>query len=65
MTTINVEWAQKNGYLKLPSALTFKEDVCALFGLEIGNVDKNMRASGQIFTRRVDPTNKELMEVPF
>lgn len=63
--TFFVEWAQKNGYLKLPSALTFKEDVCALFGLEIGNVDKNMRASGQIFTRRVDPTNKELMEVPF
>jgi hypothetical protein len=60
-----MEWAQKNGYTKLPSALTFKEDICALYKVEIDYTGEEKRASQQIFTRRIEPTVNELMEVPF
>ena len=60
-----IEWAQKNGYTKLPSVLTFKEDICALYNVEIGFIGEEHRASQQIFTRRKEPTKLELMEVPF
>jgi hypothetical protein len=60
-----IEWAQSNGYSKLPSALTFKEDMCALFNVEIDFVGPEKRASQQIFSRRIEPTNLELSEVPF
>jgi putative DNA primase/helicase len=60
-----LEWAQKNGYTKLPSVLTFKEDICVLYNVEVNNIDPNGKASGQIFTRRIEPTKSELEEVPF
>jgi hypothetical protein len=60
-----IEWAQSNGYTKLPSVLTFKEDICALYNVEIGFTGEEHRASQQIFTRRKEPTKLELMEVPF
>ena len=60
-----MEWAQKNGYSKLPSVLTFKEDVCMLYNVEIGYAGDGMRASQQIFVRRKIPTSQELLEVPF
>lgn len=60
-----IEWAQRNGYTKFPSILTFKEDVCALYTLEIIFTGVEQRASQQIFTRRVEPTLTELEEVPF
>jgi len=60
-----IEWAQQNGYSKLPSVLTFKEDICALYGVEIDYTGPEHRASQQIFTRRKEPTKNELMEVPF
>ena len=60
-----IEWAQTNGYSKLPSALTFKEDICALYKVEIDFTGTEQRASQQIFTRRVPPTVDELQEVPF
>jgi putative DNA primase/helicase len=63
--TFYMEWAQNNGYTKLPSALTFKEDVCALFNVEIDYTGVEKRASQQIFTRRIEPTQYELLEVPF
>lgn len=60
-----IEWAQSNGYTKLPSVLTFKEDMCALYNVEIGFTGDEHRASQQIFTRSKTPTKNELMEVPF
>ena len=64
--TFYLEWAQKNGYMRLPSVLTFKEDICSLYNLEIGNLDiKTNKASGQIFTRRKEPTQLELKEIAF
>lgn len=60
-----LEWAQSNGYSKLPSALTFKEDICALYDVEVEYTSEERRASQQIFTRRKTPTKLELMEVPF
>ena len=60
-----VEWANNNGYSKLPSVLTFKEDICALYSVEIDYTGTEKRASQQIFTRRTEPTYDELQEVPF
>lgn len=60
-----VEWANNNGYNKLPSVLTFKEDICALYSVEIDYTGTEKRASQQIFTRRTEPTYDELQEVPF
>ena len=62
---IYVDWAQRNGYNKLPSVLTFKEDICALYGVEIDYVGDEHRAMQQIFTRVKEPTPKEMQEVPF
>ena len=63
--SLYIEWAQTNGYSKLPSALTFKEDICALYNVEIDFTGTEQRASQQIFTRRVPPTATELSEIPF
>ena len=63
--SLYIEWAQANGYQRLPSALTFKEDMCALYDLELGYLDDKQTTSSQIFTRRVTPTIEELEEVPF
>lgn len=60
-----IEWANNNGYTKLPSVLTFKEDICALYNVEIEFTGIEKRASQQIFTRRVAPTHQELQETPF
>lgn len=60
-----IEWANSNGYTKLPSVLTFKEDICALYNVEIDYTGTEKRASQQIFTRRVEPTPEELEEIPF
>ena len=60
-----IEWAQKNGYQKLPSMLTFKEDICALYKVTPMYLDENKRATTQIFGRAKEPTLEELMEVPF
>ena len=60
-----IEWAQSNGYTKLPSALTFKEDICALYRVDLDYTGPEKRASQQIFARRIEPTGNELLEVPF
>lgn len=60
-----IDWTQKNGYTRLPSVLTFKEDICALYDVEVGYVGIEQKASQQIFTRRKEPTLTELEEVPF
>lgn len=60
-----IEWAQKNGYQKLPSMLTFKEDICALYKVVPMYLDDNKRATTQIFGRTVEPTLEQMTEVPF
>lgn len=60
-----IEWAQSNNYQRLPSALTFKEDICALYEVEVGYLDEKQTTASQVFTRRTEPTNTELGEVPF
>lgn len=62
---IYVEWAQRNGYQKLPSILTFKEDIETLYDVKIGYNGEERRESQQIFIRDGIPTEDELMEVPF
>lgn len=63
--SLYIEWAQRNGYQKLPSMMTFKEDVCALYNVEIAFTGEERKASQQIFSRRKMPTEQELEEVPF
>src|SRR5690606_15489434 len=65
MYTFYLEWAARNGYKKFPSILTFKEDICTLYNLEVTFTGSEKKASQQIFTRRIEPTEKELMYVPF
>lgn len=60
------EWSQRNGYQKLPSMLTFSEDICALYNVEIAYEDETKRrAVDKIFGRRIEPTKDELEETPF
>ena len=63
--SLYIEWAQTNGYQKLPSMLTFKEDICTLYNVEIEFTGEEHKASQQIFSRRKMPTKQELQEVPF
>lgn len=63
--TFYVEWATNNGYQKFPSSLSFKEDICALYEVEIGYNSEDRRASSQVFTRRKAPTVEQLKSVPF
>ena len=63
--TMYMDWAQTNGYSKLPSILTFKEDVCTLYNVEIMYTGEERRASQQVFGRKIAPTEEELKEVPF
>jgi putative DNA primase/helicase len=64
--TMYVEWAQRNGYTKfIPSVLSFKEDICVLYTVEVGYIGNETKTSAQIFTRRREPTREELLEVPF
>lgn len=63
--TFYVEWATQNGYSKFPSSLSFKEDICALYEVEIGYTGEDRRASSQVFTRRKEPTLEQLRSVPF
>lgn len=63
--TMYIEWANTNGYTKIPSILTFKEDMCTLYTVEIEFMGEERKASQQMFSRRKAPTNQELLEVPF
>lgn len=63
--TTYMEWAQRNMYQKLPSQLTFKEDMCVLYEVSVEFVGEEMRASQQIFARTTEPTQEELRSTPF
>lgn len=63
---IYVEWAQRNGYQKIPSMLTFTEDMCALYNVEVAYADDSKRrANDKVFARRIQPTEAEMEETPF
>lgn len=63
---IYVEWAQRNGYQKIPSMLTFTEDMCALYNVEVAYADDSKRrANDKVFARRIKPTEAEMEETPF
>lgn len=63
---IYVEWAQRNGYQKIPSMLTFTEDMCALYNVEVAYADESKRrANDKVFARRIQPTEAEMEETPF
>lgn len=63
--TFYIDWAQQNRYQKFPSVLTFKEDICALFDVEVDYIGSERKSSQEIFLRRGTPTIYELEEAPF
>lgn len=53
-----VEWCTENGYNKLMSAFTFKEDICAMYDVEMDLVKNENGVPKQMFVKRglFDPT---------
>ena len=47
-----VEWCNNNGYNKIMTAFTFKEDVCALYDLELELLKEKGSAPKQVFYKR-------------
>lgn len=46
-------WCENNGYTKLMTMFSFKEDLCALYDIEIDmGIDESGRLRGQTFTKR-------------
>lgn len=60
-----IDWATTNNYKKLPSKITFREDICALYNVEIDYLDDIERSDKMIFSRRIEPSYSELDEMPF
>ena len=54
------EWCETNGYNRLMTAFTFKEDVCALYDLELTMLKESGKAPKQVFYKRgeFDPNFK-------
>lgn len=46
------DWCANAGYNKLPSLYSYKEDVCALYNVEVDMGEENGRLKRQIFVRR-------------
>ena len=51
MYNIFIEWCNNNGYNKLMSMFTFKEDICSLYDMEIDICHENNQHF-QSFTKR-------------
>ena len=47
-----VEWCNNNGYTKIMTAFTFKEDVCALYDMELELSREKGKAPKQVFYKR-------------
>lgn len=46
-------WCENNGYTKIMTMFSFKEDLCALYDMEIDmGIDENGKLRGQTFTKR-------------
>lgn len=59
--SVFVDWCKNNGYLKQMSMFTFKEDICALYDVDVDfETRENRRTNTQIFYKRgnFDPTMK-------
>ena len=59
--SVFVDWCKNNGYLKQMSMFTFKEDICALYDVDVDfETRENKRTTTQIFYKRgnFDPTMK-------
>lgn len=55
------DWCNTSGYTKIPAAYSFKEDICAMYGIELDLVKLNNGGlGGQCFTKRgeYDPNYK-------
>ena len=48
------EWCNSNGYNKIMTNFTFKEDVCALYDLELELLKEDGKAPKQVFYKRGD-----------
>lgn len=59
------DWAVSNNYKRIPSSITFREDICALYNVETDYEGDIERAEKRIFSRRVEPSLSELEEMPF
>lgn len=59
------DWAISNNYKHLPSNITFREDICALYNVEIDYEGDIERSDKRIFSRRIQPSISELDEMPF
>ena len=45
-------WCENNGYTKLMTMFSFKEDLCALYDIEIDmGIDENGKLKGQTFSK--------------
>ena len=55
-----VEWCNSNGYTKIMTNFTFKEDICALYDVEIDLIKEEKKAPSQVFYKRgeFDPNFK-------
>lgn len=49
-----VEWCNSNGYTKIMTNFTFKEDVCALYDVEVDLLKEDKKAPAQVFYKRGD-----------
>ena len=49
-----IEWCGDNGYSKLMTNFTFKEDMCALYGCYLKQIKEDGKPNTQIFDRRDD-----------
>ena len=49
-----IEWCTNNGYSKLLTSFTFKDDVCTLYDMEICNINEPGKAPVQVFYKRGD-----------
>jgi putative DNA primase/helicase len=49
-----IEWCTNNGYSKLLTSFTFKDDVCTLYDMEISNINEPGKAPVQVFYKRGD-----------
>ena len=48
------EWCTSNGYTKIMTTFTFKEDICALYDMELDIEKEKGRAPKQVFYKRGD-----------
>lgn len=61
---IFTNWAQENGYTKLPTTFTFKEDICALYDCQVENI-ASKEGGAKVATFVTHKSNVNLTLKPF